>query len=305
MINWLCPKPSAPSGGVLFVHRLAELLDRNIVGMSRVTQVPESFDVWWGASPIDKKIYSNRMMNESYPTDITIIPEGMWHNEKGNWPNPIMFCQNWLWLDKRIPLKGVKIITVSRHLSNYLQREYQGANVVGIIHPYVGKVFDYNPSIPKTKNRVIVVSRRNNLGEMIRPMLSQAGYDIDFIDKPISQAEIAEHFSKAEYYVHLVSPEGWPQICLEAMRAGTLVVGTTGGSGNEFMFHEQTAMVAQDSVYGQVSDQEMLNRIVVLLGRLRDNEQLKAEMRSKAAEWSHRYTEEATTKELLEMVKRL
>ena len=304
MIYWLCPKPGAPSGGVLVIHHFAHILDTHGIP-SRVIQA-EPFEVWWDAEPVPEYIYKERdtFIHDALRDNacVTVIPETLWHaeTEKAPWCNPVMMCQNWMWLDKRLPLKGAKVVVCSRHLSNYLQREYEGADVIGIVRPFVNGAFTAVPRDAASKRqRVLIISRRNSIAGNLRDFLTKLDYEVDFVDQPLTQKEIATHLQGADYYAHLVSPEGWPQACLEAMRCGTVVVGTPGGSGVEFMFHKETAMVVQDGVYGHITEKDMVYQIASALNELRDTPELKESIRAKAIEWSKRYTEEATAKELL------
>lgn len=298
MVNWLCPKPEAPSGGVMFIHRFAYLLSQLGIESKVIQQKP--FEVWWDATPVPKEIYAGRDIQGALAGDnMTIIPEPMWHNEFRQWPNPIMLCQNWIWLDKRLPLGDAKIIVCSRHLANYIQRNYNGGRVIGIIHPYVADGVFVREDEHRVANRVLIINRRNDLGVKLRAILEELKFEVVMSTGNVSQTTLASNLARSDYYAHLISPEGWPQICVEAMRSGAVVVGTTGGSGNEFMFHTETAMVAQDSVYGyNVTDDIMLNQIAEHLFKLREEMAKKESIRNKAYEWSARYNCELTLAEL-------
>jgi hypothetical protein len=299
MINWLCPKPDGPSGGVTFIHHFAHILDCNGHRSQVIQQSP--FDLWWDAEPVPGYIIAGSA-NRDIKENITIIPEVWWHEYSPYWPNPIMLCQNWLWLDKRVPLvPGTKIITVSRHLSNYLQREYENANVIGIVHPYVPKVFRVDLEQKRNTNLVYIQNRRTDLVSEAVRLLNKFNFDT-FIGSDTTQVALSKCFNQAEYFLHLVTPEGWPQICAEAMSCGSVVVGTTGGSGNEFMFHKETAMVLQDPVYGfQVTNKDMLYQALSHLNFLRDNPKIKGEIESKAEKWVAQYNVDHTTEELLKV----
>ncbi len=134
-------------------------------------------------------------------------------------------------------------------------------------------------------------------------MLIADGFTVDYVTEPLSQRELAAHFADCEFYVHLVRPEGLPMIALEAMLSGTIVVGTTGGGGNEFMFDGQTAMVVSDPEAGHYSEEEFLVGILGKLRELRDHPELRSRIWNRAHEWSKRYNAQVTIDQLKKVFK--
>ena len=89
----------------------------------------------------------------------------------------------------------------------------------------------------------------------------------------------------------------------EAMRAGTIPVGTTGGGGNEFFWNRETGMVVQDPATGGYGASEFISGIMDALRTLREDANLRNKIWLQARAWSLRYTAEATTQELKEIFK--
>lgn len=298
MIYFLCPKPSAPSGGVQFIHNIVRLL--NGVGLESKVLLTEPFDCWWMAHPIpDSMIGSVRDSIQDGST--LVVPECLW---AGRFPprlalgdyRRVVFVQNYIWLPDGFEYHQVETLVCSRYLANHMQRLHR-ANVIGLVRPYLDN--DLWQPTPKKANRVLVVARRNPYHEQVRDMLQAAGFDVDYSTEPMTQAELSARFVDAEFYVHLVHPEGFPLIALEAMRSGAIVVGTTGGGGQEFMFHRETAMAVADPQHGHYLTEDFLNGIVDNLNALRADQNLRSRIWQQAHNWSLRYTAEATTQELI------
>ena len=84
---------------------------------------------------------------------------------------------------------------------------------------------------------------------------------------------------------------------------GTIVVGTTGGGGNEFLWTGETGMVVADPEAGRYSPDDFLNGIMDAMRTLRGDAGMRSKIWQQAAAWAKRYTPEATTAELLEALK--
>jgi hypothetical protein len=66
------------------------------------------------------------------------------------------------------------------------------------------------------------------------------------------------------------------------------------------MFHRETAMVAQDSVYGyNITDSETIYQIVSYLNDLSRDDQLRLKLMKNAMEWTRQYNPDRTTAELV------
>lgn len=295
MIFFLTPKSDSPSGGIWFLGRLAGML----VPDACVAQT-ESFGVWWDAHPEKQAPTFSRNL-EPKDGDALVVPEVLFDAFRNPFLFPhsrkIMFLQSETWLDKRFDLRGIEAWTCSRYLCNYLKR------VHGIssrkITPFVDD--DVWHSVEKHDRQVLVMARRNAYYEDMIHRLEQENWPFVAIDKPISQRELAGYLAESDYYVHLTHPEGFPELCLEATRSKAVVVGTTGGGGVEFMFDKQTAWVIQDPHSGHYDDGAVfVDRVMAGLNYLQSDLARKEKIRTQAFDWSLRYTEEQTRKELLE-----
>lgn len=298
MIYVLAPKPDSPSGGCWFLHRIVKLL--NDAGMEARVLQKEPHEIWWDAHPIPASMIGR--IGESLKVGSTVIvPEVMWPPPPAfNDMRQIVFVQNRIWLPQGLDFakSNAEILVVSRYLANHMKRVHK-ANVIGLVRPYLDD--DVWHPTPKKANRVMVVARRNPYHERMKDMLSAAGFDVMYITGQLKQTEIAEVLAGCEFYVHLTHPEGWPMACLEAMRMGTIVVGTTGGGGLEFLFHRETAMVVADPEAGHYSTDDFLNGIMEQMNILRADAGMRSKIWQQASSWSQRYTAENTTKELLEI----
>jgi len=293
-VYFLSQKPAAPSGGCWFLARLAGMLPDAVVAQT------DPFLVDWDAHP-EKQARTTLGPLEPTSKDVIVVPEFLWDAFRNPSLFPltrkVMFLQSETWLDKRFDLHGVEAWTCSRYLCNYLKR------VHGIpskkITPFVDD--DVWHTVPKRDRQVLVMARRNPYYEDMLERLGQAGWPYIAIHKPISQRELSDYLAESDYYVHLTHPEGFPELCLEAMRSKTVVVGTTGGGGVEFEFDMQTAKVIQDPRSGHYEDNgEFVNRVMNGLEFLQGDLARKEKIRNQGYDWSLRYTEEQTKKELLE-----
>lgn len=293
-LYFLCPKPALPSGGCWFIHRLVGLL--NEMGHEARVWTPQPYPIWWDSHPIDQSL----VVQSIQPSrgDTVVIPEVNWPVSEMNGARQIIFVQNYIWLDKYVfDNNPGDTIVCSRFLANHMQRVFN-ANVIGKITPYLDDDVWF-PS-PKTANRVLIVARRRpDLSSILCEQLESNGFSVDYVTDPMSQAELSQHFNSAEFYVHTVYPEGFPMICLEAMRSGTIVVGTTGGGGNEFMMHNETAVCIQDPENGRYFNEgEFVNRIVEQLLILKGDSDKRSRIWTQAHNWSLRYTADATKLDL-------
>jgi hypothetical protein len=290
----MCPKPALPSGGCWFIHRLVGLL--NEMGHDAKVWTPQPFIVTWDAHPIDPSLVVQSI--QPGRGDTVIIPEVNWPVADMNGARQILFVQNYLWLDKYVfDSNPGDTLVCSRFLANHMQRVFN-ANVIGKITPFLDDDVWF-PS-PKLANRVLLVARRRpDLSAMLRSQLESNGFEVDYVTEPMTQIELSGHFRDAEFYVHTVYPEGFPMICLEAMRSGTIAVGTTGGGGNEFMMNNETAVCVQDPENGRYfNESEFVTRIIEQLLILRGDADKRSRIWTQAHQWSLRYVAEETKKEL-------
>jgi len=308
-VYWYCPKPDAPSGGVWFIHRLAQMLSNAGIA-SRVCRWHENFDVWWDAHPIDEMriplvVWPEKNGQPGREGDTVVIPEVMWDIVP---PQPglrrILFLQNYIWLGQevrdRIRAEKPEILVPSRYLFNWCTREL-GVRPLPIIPPFLDD--DVWRPTPKTANLVVLYARRNpTMAEELREAIQVAGFPVELIFGEYSQRDLTSWLDRAEFYVHHVEPEGFPMAALEAMRSGVIPVGTTGGGGNEFMFNDETALVCAGPMIGRYSDPQIfVDKVVGLLQRLRADSDLRSRLWTQGYNWSLRYNAAATIEQLLKV----
>lgn len=303
-IAWVCPKPGAPSGGVWFIHRLAGLAET--LGHESWIAQTEPFDVWWDAHPYRRGVV--RLTQSGIPDDaVAIIPEGLWHTHRVpalDKFKAVCFMQNHIWLNKEFfrQYPG-PLVTCSRFMSNYA-RDVLGVKPIGKLTPYLDDDV-WRADVPDKKS-VLIMGRRSSVGARLRDELLADGYQVTYIDQPLTQRDLAVRLRQHQYYTHLPYPEGFPMAALEAMRSCVAVVGTTGGGGNEFMFHKQTAYVTPDPDAGLYNDDgEYVRRIHAGLNWLEDNPGERAQMVTRAYGWSMHYNVLATRHELSELIANL
>ncbi len=63
-----------------------------------------------------------------------------------------------------------------------------------------------------------------------------------------SREKVAEELKKSNIFLNIGYPEGFPFPPLEAMACGCIVVGYTGGGGNEFMIDGETALLLMTGI---------------------------------------------------------
>lgn len=299
-IFWLCPRPETPSGGVLLIHKLAYLLDQAGFN-SRVIQKPYfGWPKWDACRPDNADEILQGRLEQVTSADTIVVPEVMHPLAGMEEVRKIVFVQNRLWMQKSLDVyrPGTEVLVCSRYLANHVERVYH-LKPIGIVRPYLDEGV-WKPT-PKQANHVLVIARRNDHWKKLIVALERDGFPFTVVSEPLTQRQLAEQFDKAEHYAHLVYPEGFPAICLESMRSGTIVTGTTGGGGNEFQFDHETAMVVPDPEVGRYSEDVFISGIMEKLRQLRDSPDLRSHIWQQAHEWSLKYTAEATTKELLEV----
>lgn len=283
------------------MFKMAELLKKS--GHDAIIQMIDEFDPYWFAYPPDPELFTTGPLVAG-SDDIVVIPETLWPQAPQVYMLPgarrVMFLQNYIWLNQATYLQDPgDTIVCSRFLWNYARRELK-ANVIGKFTPFLEeRVWEAKG---KVVNTVLVMGRRNDYHQDLVARLSSMGFVIDYVTEPITQRQLAEKLAVCEYYVHLVHPEGFPMICLEAMRSKAIVVGTTGGGGNEFMHHRETAWCVQDPEFGRYDGkEEFIGRICEALEGIRMDHDTYFRLIENAYEWSLRYNAEAGIDELEEI----
>lgn len=300
MIVFLCPKPKDPSGGCWFIHRCVQLL--NQAGREALVVQTEPYEVWWDANPIPPSMVTT-LDKAPRHCDVLVVPEVLYPPSGAiAAERTICFVQNRAYLPEAYRDPKPETMVVSRYLYNWMKRVHGVAS--SRVTPFLDDGLWLDPNEighSKDANCVLVIARRNSYHEKLAAALEGAGFPYDYVTAPLDQRELAKFLARCEFYVHLAHPEGFPMACLEAMRAGTIVVGTTGGGGNEFMFHNETALCVMDPEVGRYGPDNFIAGIVEQLVRLHGDADLRSKLWTQAKNWSLRYTAQATTGQLLKV----
>lgn len=124
----------------------------------------------------------------------------------------------------------------------------------------------------RVKNRILALSRKHpeELKKIIR-LTKHLDFHFQVVDG-LTESELIEEYQQADIFLATGYPEGLPLPQLEAMNCGCLVVGYTGGGGNEYMLDKQTALVAPDGDCENVVKQlELIKKDEVLKENIRQN----------------------------------
>ncbi|MAP27331.1 MAG: hypothetical protein CL578_00240 [Alteromonadaceae bacterium] len=166
----------------------------------------------------------------------------------------VLFLQNWIGLRVRLDeddkhksyrdLGYDDVITCSDYCSRYV-KEHMGIEAKTITNGIDLEQFKQIPT-KRINNRILAMSRKNPKDlEKIIQHLHNTSYEIKVVDG-LTQAELINEYQKADIFLATGYPEGFSLPPIEAMACGCVVVGFTGGGGDEFMIPDETALVAED-----------------------------------------------------------
>jgi glycosyltransferase involved in cell wall biosynthesis len=112
----------------------------------------------------------------------------------------------------------------------------------------------------RVAKRVLALSRKHP--DDLQKIISMAAHmDFDFqIVDGLTEDELIHEYQRADIFLATGYPEGLPLPPLEAMNCGCVVVGFTGGGGQEYMLDGETALVAEDG-----DCQELASKLELLL----------------------------------------
>jgi glycosyltransferase involved in cell wall biosynthesis len=290
MIKWVCPVPAHPSGGVMFIHRWAELL--NTLGVeSKVFQL-SPFSVWWDSHEYPPSLFSKSITRD----DTLVVPECLWGSIGG--PNDILLLQNYIWLTGEI-LPNTSVMVCSFFLQKYVWDKF-GVRAM-VVRPYLSGL-PFVPGKVPDPNKVLIVNRKSDLNRRVAYLADLAGFTVDLIDKDLTQADLSQRMQSACYYVHVNTPEGWNQSALEAMACGCIVVGTHGGGGEEYMRSYSNCILSDDPEFCGISPDAFIDNIISGLEEARSLSSLRYRLMNGGLKTVEQYTETITLREM-ELVK--
>jgi len=138
----------------------------------------------------------------------------------------------------------------------------------------------------RIKNRVLALSRKHP-DDIKKIKARLKGYNFNFYTvDDLTENELIEEYQKADIFISTGYPEGFSLPPLEAMSCGCVVVGYTGGGGDEYMVENTTALVAQD---GNVD--EVVSKLKLLINDFQLKEFIRAGGIEKSKEYSLLNTE--------------
>jgi glycosyltransferase involved in cell wall biosynthesis len=197
--------------------------------------------------------------------------------------------QSWRYHENRLKLedKGKNFlemgydyaITCSQHLSDMLQSK------MGMLSYPITNGIDTEKFFPvpvkRISGRILTLSRKHP--EEIQKIIDLASH-LDFhfqVVDGLSEDELIEEYQQAEIFLATGYPEGLPLPQLEAMNCGCVVVGFTGGGGDEYMLQHETAFVADDGdCQGVLEQLTLIQNEPVLKEKVREQGFNKAAMYS-------------------------
>ncbi len=141
----------------------------------------------------------------------------------------------------------------------------------------------------RIKGRILALSRKNP--EQIKKIMRATevlGFEFRVVDG-LTEEELIKEYQQADIFLATGYPEGFSLPPLEAMNCGCVVVGYSGGGGDEYMIDNITALVAKNGDYDDV---------VKKLEKLLVNSALKERIREAGLFKSKQYSLENTKRML-------
>ncbi|MDF1688929.1 MAG: glycosyltransferase family 4 protein [Cycloclasticus sp.] len=171
------------------------------------------------------------------------------------------------------------VINCSDHLCKML-KEKMNVDSVAITNGIDKNKFFPRPE-KRVQGRVLVLSRKHP--EHIQRIISassQLNFDFHVVDG-LTEDELINEYQQADIFLATGYPEGLPLPQLEAMNCGCVVIGFSGGGGDEYMINNVTSLVSADGDFADVVKQLRL---------LEKNKSHKEEIRRKGYQKASEYT---------------
>lgn len=284
-----------PVGGIKVIYQHCLLLRE--LGFEAYPVLMGNYKGNFFGYDIEYKYYSD-VITSIHSNDIVVATEfSPYQGLLFDKAHKILFLQNWIGLrrrlydkDKNKSYKDIgynQVITCSDYCSRYVT-ENMGIEAQTITNGIDLKQFTPFPS-KRISGRILAMSRKNPQDlEKIIQLMQTAPYEIKVVDR-LTQEELINEYQKADIFLATGYPEGFSLPPIEAMACGCVVVGFTGGGGNEFMIDNQTALVADDGDCNAIA-----NKLLYLL----DNESLKETIRQQGYLNSQNYSLDNTKAKL-------
>lgn len=254
MIYFFLPHvPAQPIGGVQTLFDYAERLNQLANKIVAKVVCPAEYirDILPRPYPLVPVVYKQPILK---PSDVLVFSEYLLSiidqypviNKK------YVAVLNWKYFDtfvKQSPhalslLKG--LLTNSKFAKSLLDKLYPLLRVSYIPH-VIEPRFKIKTAFNKRDSRSILILNRKNTRHVtgILSFLEQFPHTVTLVNN-IDPDKLAELYNQHQIFVNLGYPEGFCRPAAEAMASGCVVVGFTGGGGNDFMKHNLNCLIAPD-----------------------------------------------------------
>lgn len=137
-----------------------------------------------------------------------------------------------------------EVITCSDFCTSIIKQQ-MGIEATTVTNGIDTTAFTPNLGLRKEKQVLLLTRKHPEDIEKIKKLAS--GLDFNFVTaEGLTQEELVCKYQESDIFVPTGYPEGFGLTPLEAMLCGCVVVGFTGGGAQEFMIHNETALVASD-----------------------------------------------------------
>ncbi len=196
-----------------------------------------------------------------YPTnhevgekDVIIIPE-VCPDVAKNYPKAKKYLSvlNWKYYEDSLgrndpaQLGYQHIVTNSLYGHTYLKHKNVTLPIT-IVSPIINQDL-YSITKPfndRSHNSIVILNRKNT--HHIQPILNylkDKAHQVTIVNN-INPDSLANIFNNNQIFISLGYPEGFGRPAAEAMACGCIVVGFTGGGGNDFLFHKKNSFLSPD-----------------------------------------------------------
>jgi len=246
-IYFFCPDLPHPLGGVRQTYRHVDILNANGFD-ARIVHRQKGFKIKWFEHDT-RVIYEPAPVRKSI--DVGVFPE-IWGPNIAKWGKNIrrvVFNQNCYYTFMAYQLSEdarptyldpnvIGTIVVSEDSKKYLEQAFAGLHVYRIHYSIDPKLF-----FPQPKKKQICFMPRKNADDAravlctLRCLGALEGWQIAPIDK-VTQSQAAAIMRESALLLSFGHPEGFGLPPAEALLCRCIVIGYTGGGGDEFMKSE-------------------------------------------------------------------
>lgn len=250
----LCPDSDEPTGGVKFLYKYVDALNRNGFN-SFICHLKDGFRCSWFENDTRLRYFSEIVHD---PSDYWVVPEV---SAAETWPSPgsrkVILNQNCYYtfndcrsnLESAIPIylheDVITVQTVSENSIRYLQHALPGFMIARLHYPLDDKLFAFSA---EKKPRIAFMTRKNRQDaaqvlSILRLRGALEGLELAAIEQR-SEVEVASLLRDSFLFLCFGYPEGFGLPPAEAMLSGCAVVGFHGMGGSEFFKPEFSYPIA-------------------------------------------------------------